>query len=393
MLRRLLMILAGLSIAVTVPGPSLASLFQPDDHSTAIPVGADGVGKALPFEEFAHRLQIRLNDANPLLKATERQQLLAQIKTRESSRSLNPDETAALAADLLRAGRIDDAMNRLKPLYDDRERKRTRTYFVCATLAHVHAAREEWAQASEYLLDLSDMQMPLQVKGLTAPQRAWQSELDRDYLTHYIRIHQHEADAKSKRLPAERTGFDANEDVLPLFPLPDRTKPRQPIRFVNDQGRYEPGVLSQTERAKLPPDARAVAQQLLLWFPHDTRLYWLLAELYAADGKFDEAKTILDQCTSESRKFGNHKVLMEHRAAVRAAFEAKREADDAKRIADEKSAEEKRITDEKAAVNKYPISLRTIGIYFGAVGVIAILAALRAFKRRSGRGCGTGQCG
>ena len=109
--------------------------------------------------------------------------------------------------------------------------------------------------------------------------------------------------------------------------------------------------------AKLPPDAVAVVQQLLLWFPSDVRLYWLLAELYAADGQLAEAQSILDE-VAWSRQYGNRTKLMDHRAAVTAEAEARR-----------------------PKPPDVPISLRTVLVYFGAVAAVGVLALVRALTR------------
>jgi tetratricopeptide (TPR) repeat protein len=282
--------------------------------------------------------------------------VLARIKTRQQARSLPPDEVAALAADLLRVGQFDEAVNRLKPLYDDRGRKGTRTYAVCAALVHAHAARGEWDQALNYLPDLFDAPVPAEVKGVTPAQRDWQAKLDRDYLPHYLHLRK----AEAARRPVPET-----EEPTPLFPLPAREHPTDPVRFVNDAGQYEPGKLAASERAKLPPDAVAVVQQFLLWFPTDTRLYWLLGELYAADGQLDEAWKVLEEC-AWSKQYGNRKVMMDHRTAVAGAIAARDQA-----------AEQAR----EAAM---PISLRTVLIYFGVVAAVGVLAVIRALARRGG---------
>src|SRR5262249_4628765 len=72
--------------------------------------------------------------------------------------------------------------------------------------------------------------------------------------------------------------------------------PSAPLRFVAEGGEYAAGEIAARERAKLPTDALAAVQQLLLWFPEDTRLYWLLGELLNADGQVIEAAGILDRC-------------------------------------------------------------------------------------------------
>jgi hypothetical protein len=45
---------------------------------------------------------------------------------------------------------------------------------------------------------------------------------------------------------------------------------------------YEPGPLEPERWAELPPDAFALTCQLVIWFPLDDRLYWLLGEVVNA---------------------------------------------------------------------------------------------------------------
>ena len=94
--------------------------------------------------------------------------------------------------------------------------------------------------------------------------------------------------------------------------------PLFPVRFVNDLGVYEPGTLAAAERARLPADAIPVVQQLIFWSPWDTGMYWLLAELYAANNRLREAEIIFNQC-ADGRQFANRRIFMDHRAAVREA--------------------------------------------------------------------------
>lgn len=51
------------------------------------------------------------------------------------------------------------------------------------------------------------------------------------------------------------------------------------IKFVNDDGKFEPGRVASNQVAKLPPRALEIVEQLLLWLPEDLRLYWLLGEI------------------------------------------------------------------------------------------------------------------
>ena len=177
---------------------------------------------------------------------------------------------------------MDEALNRVKPLVLDRRP----SYFALTTLAHVHAARGEWREAFDNQDFAIESGMPAEVKGWSKPQRDWLARVDRDFVLPYYLIRMKEASAPRAN--------PADEDIYPLFPAAERGKPHHPVRFVNDAGVYEPGALAASERAKIPTDAIPVVQQMMLWFPSDTRLYWLLAELYAAERQFGPARDIMD---------------------------------------------------------------------------------------------------
>jgi hypothetical protein len=92
------------------------------------------------------------------------------------------------------------------------------------------------------------------------------------------------------------------------------------IRFVGDDGKYEPGKLSTGERKKLPAHAVAIAQQLALWLPQDGRLLWQLAELAAAHGDVRTAAAIMDGCVTQ---FGmGDPELRKHRQLAHVAADA-----------------------------------------------------------------------
>jgi hypothetical protein len=367
---------------LVVAAPGFASLYSPEDPF-AIPVGEDGKAGELPFDEFKRRLAVLTNalvepkageKANP-----DRQRFLDRIARKPDpaspeARSLSTSEAAALATDLLRVGKSDKALDLLAP------RTRRPDYFVLSVLGHVFAARGDWANALKYHTEERfDLEMPATPKGLSKGQRDWWAKLDTGYLDHFYRVRKREADGRRSLTPAELDRANETEDVLPLFPLP--TGPGDtaaPVRFVNDTGGYEPGRLAPAERAKLPADAVAVVQQLLLWFPGETRLYWLLAELYAAEGDLDAAVAILDEC-AWSRQYGNRKVLMEHRTAVRTALDSRPRPE----------PEATATPPEPPPPEEPPISLRAIGLYFAVVGVIALIAFVRAITRRVKRAdCG-----
>ncbi|HEX4610243.1 MAG TPA: tetratricopeptide repeat protein [Urbifossiella sp.] len=367
-------------VAGVVPGRG--ALYAPD-APMVVPARPDGTAEALPFDEFRRRFAQLSNIADPRpgpdgQPNPDRAKVLARVKGRPPAKIA--DEDAANAADLIRLGNSDggffvnDALNRLTP----RTRDRVPSYFAHTALAAAHAARGEWTDAVNYhAAALIDCQMPDHVKGWTDAQRAWQKGFDGTYVPHYYRLRRAEAEAKPRPAPEL-------EEPTPLFPLPGKDGTAAPVRFAGESGNYEPGTLAAAERAKLPADALAVTQQLLLQFPGDTRLYWLLAELYAADGKFEEALKILDEC-AWSRQYGNRRALMDHRTALGSAVAAaaKKAEEDAKK------AEE----DAKKAEAEYPLSLRTVFVYFGVVVLVGAVAVVRALRKGGPKpGCGPFGC-
>jgi tetratricopeptide (TPR) repeat protein len=91
------------------------------------------------------------------------------------------------------------------------------------------------------------------------------------------------------------------------------------VRYVDEQGNYNPGRISQSERHRLPAEAVALVQQLALWLPADGRLLWQLAELANVQGDAKIAAGIMDGCVSE---FGiRDPELRQRRQMTRAAAE------------------------------------------------------------------------
>jgi hypothetical protein len=285
---------------------TLAGVYSPDTP-TPFPVRADGTAEPLAFGPgfegpFAVRLGTLTNEADERTarqrgaKNDDRAKLLARIDQLRQKGNRSLAETLALSADYLRANKAGDALNLLAPL----SRSRTPDFRVLTNLAHAHAVRGEWDEATRWhTAALLDTEFPTELAGTTPEQRKWLRHVERDYYRKWLQIHRKRA--------VEKLSPEA-EGVFPLFPA----------RFINDTGQYEPGKLAAAERAKLPADAVAVVQQLLLWSPWDTSLYWLLAELYAAEGQLRAADTIFFQCAN-SRQYSNRPTLMAHRAAIREA--------------------------------------------------------------------------
>ena len=182
--------------------------------------------------------------------------------------------------------------------------------------------------------------MPNDLAGTTPEQRQWLAKLERTYYRDWLRIHRREAEAKT---PA------ADETLFPLFAEP-------------------------------PIDAMAIVQQLLLWHPDDNRLFWLLAELYAREGRYREAERLFDSLV-ESRQQSNRTRLVERRAEIKRRVAelpaVVPQADVPLAIPDEQKKEPT-----LADLGLTQSQLIAVGLAF-AVAVIGLIALqMRAIRRR-----------
>lgn len=377
----------GLTLSTT---PCSASFITPLDPSAVLQVNSDG--KPVPLS--ASDLKLRLNNLNFALDDRkingdynpERKKFLKLIKGAEEAdkaHKLTPDETAAVAAYYIRIGNLDKADALLAPL----SLSRRPSYFPLVTRAHLFALRGDWLDAIENHQVGLECEMPASVKGLSQAQRDWWKKLDDDYVPWLYQVRKRQEEQRKGVTQEQLTSLNNTEEVLPLFPVSTTRSPKAPVRFVNNAGVYQPGDIATAEQAKLPPDAIAVVQQLLLWFPGETRLYWLLAELYAAAGDLGSADLFFEQCAG-SRQFANRRIMMEHRAAVRAALPKDAPAEEGLLT----NGGQSRSSPPQAPVDDQgPITMRTIWWYFGAIGIVVLYAIVRGKIRRGS--CGPGGCG
>jgi tetratricopeptide (TPR) repeat protein len=112
------------------------------------------------------------------------------------------------------------------------------------------------------------------------------------------------------RRPPGRTGDELAPLTNALFPG---------VRFVGPDGGYPLGQLAPAQEARLPADAVAVVEQLLLWLPHDPdlKIDWLLAELLNARGDVIDAATLLDDLIF-NRRFSAREAQRHRRILIEA---------------------------------------------------------------------------
>lgn len=359
-MHRVAILVLAVGLVGVVASAGRASLHHPEEPF-AIPINEKGEPD-LSFSAFASRRAELINAANPAFQLddpvkktrTIRGRLKDRIEKLQKLPNRTEQQAVELAVDLLRFGRANEA--------DEPLRSFRRGYIPNITLAHIAAVQGEWARAYTFLDIALEEPEPKQFPGLKPSELAWQLKVNKTALKKLFQL----------RLAESRGPKRVLEDELP-----DRIFD---VNFVNAKGEYEPGNLAPAEAAKLPPDALAVVQQLVLWFPHDTRLYWLLAELYAAKGEFAAAQKIMDECTW-SLQYGNRKVLMQHREAVTKAAKAKGAAPDEPLLA----PQEQKPQEGQPAPPAVPFSFGAIWTYFGVVVLFGLLALVRAILRRRDR--------
>jgi tetratricopeptide (TPR) repeat protein len=333
-------------LVIVLASNGRASLHHPTDQRATIPVEENGKPEALPFDAFKLRRVVVRNMGISEWKGgpepAERLELAERIKKEQEKPATKRtvEESVALAIDLLHYGKFDEAEGIL--------RQQQRGFLPNITLAHIAITKGDWLQADDFLEIANGSPQPKESPPLSKQKLKWQLELNRGALNKLVRLRLAETGAKK--------------------PQPENELPDQlwPVNFVNDKGEYEPGKLAAAEKAKLPggdfDEAIATVQQLVLWFPFDVRLYWLLGELYAAKGEAKSAEDIMSECVNTGR-YSNRKVLMQHREVVMKA------------VKDQEKAEQ---LDDATPAPAVPFSFSTVWIYLGVVGAVALFALGRA---------------
>jgi len=224
-----------------------------------------------------------------------------QAKVRSGGATL--DDRLNLSAYLLWLGKSAAVIDLLEPLARGEARSHA---LVLANLSSAYQQVGQLERASDYLEQARDC-WPQEYPGYTAEQLRWFAEVDKVQLR-LLRARRLEA---AQARPGTRT---AAESVDALFG--DRANP---VRYVGEDGQYAAGTVAAQEKAKLPQDALALVQQLVLWSPTDTRLYWQLGELLNAQGPsyVPDAYAVLDACvyvrTYNSAELKDHRrVLLEN---------------------------------------------------------------------------------
>lgn len=280
-------------VALGLATDARAGLYHPDTIA-AFDIDQDGNAIVPDIDSFLTMLNLVKKADNPESEAFRT--LSRSIRQREQKGALTPAEQVALATDLLRLRNypsgIKTALNLLFPL--KRQAPENLEFLVYSLLAEAHLRERNPQEAYDHAYSaLKDYPFPKQLLGMSPGQLNWYRQLEADY---YLPMLRHRADES-------RTSKGRQIDTLDsLFPPRNRDKSKE-IRFVGESGHFEVGTIAAQEKAKLPPDAIAIVQQLILWNPNDGRLWWLLAELYNAAGDVQAAERAYKVCKEDEVKF------------------------------------------------------------------------------------------
>jgi len=255
----------------------------------------DGLPVALPSSGYhshlATVLDIGIDTPDRPNKPREMYLKLLDPLQKRDIEELEADELVQMSAALLRLKKLDDAINLLRPL----ERDRRANFFLRTHLAVACQYMGEWMQAGE-AQGIAKSEFPTAIPRFEPPQVAWYRKVEREFYLRFLQL----------RAAEQRRGTRNVDEVDAIF---------GDVKFIGEDGQYQPGQIAADQKAKLPPDALAIAQQLSLWAPEDTRLYWLVGELFNAKGDVPAAVRIFDTCV-DSRRYQNP-TLSEHRRILK----------------------------------------------------------------------------
>jgi tetratricopeptide (TPR) repeat protein len=235
-------------------------------------------------------------DPNPAQEPTTGQKALAakvqkrldELAAKVKAGSATAEDRLNLSACQLTLGRGRDAMRLLQPIaqqYQDNPRDAEAEPLAAVLLANLATAclREgELDLAARYEGAALQTTWPTSLPGYSPERLKWYKEVEKK---EYRLIHLRKEEQSTTGGKSPITSVD------PLFD----------VQFVGEDGQYAPGKIAAAQKAKLPASAVAQVQQLLLWFPGDTRLLWLYGELLNARGDPDKAYAVLNKCVDTFR--------------------------------------------------------------------------------------------
>ncbi len=335
-----------LLLGVVGTSSSYGGIYHPQERFE-FDLDSQGHAKAIQYQNGFASMILELRDVDRAdYPGQARKRRLDRIDELLPIPNRTPEQNATLIGDLIRLGRSSETTRLIG----------SQTGFVNMAYAiHRDAQKGEWQRAYEQQRELVRM-FPKALFKYAPDELAWMKRLEEQYHLGFLF-------ARSRQ--TKTVGLDASENVDPIFPYVKPPKGNaDPVKFIGESGKYEPGQIAPTEKAKLPPDAIAIVQQLLMWYPKDDRLFWLLGELYNANGEVDIAFDIFDRLTNAVGY--TPPILREHRSILARYLDEKDLERKATQAAEEKAREEelqrKQRDAQREKVNEWTYIAIAVGI-------------------------------
>jgi tetratricopeptide (TPR) repeat protein len=214
-------------------------------------------------------------------------QRIAALEERAQRGLINNEERTNLGAYYLRLRRYEEAARIIEAIPFEQ-----RNFLAWSNLGSAYQNSGLWERA-ESCLEQSLRSWPQIWAG-------WPWRL----LVGFRRIELFQLELVRKRGQEARLGRRGDLTLDAIFPR---------VRFVGPSGEYEAGALAAEQWNLLPADALGIVKQLVLWFPFDDRLQWLLAELLNARGDVQPALTYLsaiEKRVNLSRELHRHRLVL-----------------------------------------------------------------------------------
>jgi len=321
-------------------------------------------------------------------------ELIATLAARGAPSGLTLEQRLDLGAYLVRLRKYREAVSLLAPA----QLQARDNFLVLSNLATAEQLDGQPLRADGYLAEALRV-WPKEWTGLGDAQRKWLEQLGwkekefrwyrevETYQRKLLKLRLREPASQAGELPANVDGIFADGGNL---------------QFVGPSGHYEAGKLAPAEKAKLPTNAIEIVEQLLLWMPHDNRLYWLLGELFNAEGDVASALAIFKDAAAKwdpkavtpkgdlsdavqggfKRDAALPPLFKEHLAVLRAQPAAEFKVDPGPATSAPPAA-----VDSQQAAASPPVNWQALVVGFGGGLVFAFLASwqLREIRRRRSR--------
>ncbi len=336
-----------------------AGLYLPARPAQTPEITPRGV-KPIPFSLFRPNVLedlLKIGSPQSPESAVRKDFLVARDKLQSKARAggLTEEDKVNLSGYLIRLRQYQEAVDLLTPVAT----RESRNFMAFANLATAEQQAGQLERAVSHLEQSQDV-WPQEWPGLSQEQLRWFRQAEK----YHLLLVRH-------RWAQARRSAQSQPSLDPLF-----VKDGQPVRYVGDSGRYEAGKIAASERAKLPPDAMAIIQQLLIWLPDDTLLYWQYGELLNADGDVTSAAQVYDDCRGRRRLDAAE--LTQHRQIVTEAAQTRSQESDL-------SSEESDKTPASGSGSSWlpdRNKLWAAGTIFALIFVVLIYFQVREIRRR-----------